>query len=240
MSNKPPIFFSSPTPLQADDWLKTVDKMLNIAQCTDREKVLNASGRLSGPAAGWWDSYCAVHASANTITWTEFSTHFRTYHIPTGFMKIKKKELLSLKQGNMIVSEYQDKFIELSRYAPEEVANDERKHEQFMDGLIGPLQFQLISHTFPSFQWLLEKAIALEHKRVQLGEMKRKAITQGQGSSSIGPRYAPLGLGRKPDTRIPNPKNPNPNPKNPNPKNPKRNLGRNSRYPKFYRKIRVQ
>jgi hypothetical protein len=45
-----------------------------------------------------------------------------------------------------------------------------------------------MSHTFPSFQRLLDKAIALEHKRVQLGEMKRKAITQGQGSSNIRPR----------------------------------------------------
>jgi hypothetical protein len=34
-----------------------------------------------------------------------------------------------------------------------------------------------MSHTFPSFQKLLDKAIALEDKHVQLGEMKRKAIT---------------------------------------------------------------
>jgi hypothetical protein len=32
---------------------------------------------------------------------------------------------------------------------------------------------------FPSFQRLLDKDLAIEHKRVQLGEMKRKAITQG-------------------------------------------------------------
>jgi hypothetical protein len=92
-------------------------------------------------------------------------------------MKIKKKDFLSLKQGNMTVSEYRDKFIQMSRYALEEVADDERKPEQFLEGLIGPLQYQLMSHTFPSFQRLLDKAIALEHKHVQLGEMKRKAIT---------------------------------------------------------------
>jgi hypothetical protein len=90
---------------------------------------------------------------------------------------MKIKEFLSLKKGNMAVSEYRDKFIQLSMYAPEEVADDERKQEQFMEGLIGSLQYQLISHTFPSFQRLLDKAIALEHKRVQLGEMKRKAST---------------------------------------------------------------
>jgi hypothetical protein len=79
--------------------------MLNIAQCTDREKVLYASGRLTGPAADWWDSYTAAHDAADTITWAEFSTQFRNYHIPAGLMKIKKKEFLSLKQGSMSVSE---------------------------------------------------------------------------------------------------------------------------------------
>jgi hypothetical protein len=32
MSHKPPTFSHSPDPLQADDWIKTVEKMLNLAQ----------------------------------------------------------------------------------------------------------------------------------------------------------------------------------------------------------------
>jgi hypothetical protein len=104
-------------------------------------------------------------------------------------MKIRKKEFMSLKQGSMSVSEYRDKFIQLSRYAPDEVA-DERKQEHFIKGLNGPLQYALVAHTFPSFQRLLDKALAIEHKRVQLGDLKRKAMSQGQGSSSIHPRYS--------------------------------------------------
>jgi hypothetical protein len=68
MSHKPPTFSNSSDPLQADDWLKSVDKMLNISQCTDREKVLYASGRLTGPAADWLDAYRATHTASNTIT----------------------------------------------------------------------------------------------------------------------------------------------------------------------------
>jgi hypothetical protein len=60
MSHKPPTFSSSLDPLHADDWLKSVEKMLNIPQSTYREKVLYASGRLTGPAADWWDSYYAA------------------------------------------------------------------------------------------------------------------------------------------------------------------------------------
>jgi hypothetical protein len=74
MSHKPPTFASCPDPLDADDWLKFVEKMLNIAQCTDQEKVLYASGRLTGSAADWWDSYTAAHDATDTITWAEFMT----------------------------------------------------------------------------------------------------------------------------------------------------------------------
>jgi hypothetical protein len=38
---------------------------------------------------------------------------------------------------------------------------------------------------------LLDKALAIEHKYVQLGDLERKAIAQGQGSSSVHPRYVP-------------------------------------------------
>jgi hypothetical protein len=78
----------------------------------------------------------------------------------------------------MSVIEYRDKFIQLSRYAPEEVDDDEKKQELFLEGLNRSLQYQLMSHTFSSFQRLLDRAIALEHKRVKLGE-KRKATNQG-------------------------------------------------------------
>jgi hypothetical protein len=89
-------------------------------------------------------------------------------------MKIEKKEFLSLKQGSMSVSEYRNRFIQLSRYAPDEVAEDERKQEHFIEGLNGPLQYALVAHMFPSFQRLLDKALAIEHKRVPLGDMKRR------------------------------------------------------------------
>jgi hypothetical protein len=41
----------------------------------------------------------------------------------------------------MSTSEYREKFIQLSRYTPTEVADDEKKQELFLEGLIGPLQY---------------------------------------------------------------------------------------------------
>jgi hypothetical protein len=101
MSHRPPVFTHAGNPLEADDWLKTVGKMLTTAQCDDREKVLFAAERLQGIARAWWDAYVAAHATSNTITWQEFTYSFRSHHIPAGLMKLKKKEFLSLKQGTV-------------------------------------------------------------------------------------------------------------------------------------------
>jgi hypothetical protein len=52
---------------------------------------------LQGSSATWWDAYVDAHATPNAITWDEFTTNFRSHHIPAGLMKMKKKEFLSLK-----------------------------------------------------------------------------------------------------------------------------------------------
>jgi hypothetical protein len=51
----------------------------------------------------------------------------------SGIMKLKKKEFLSLTQGNMTISEYRVRFTQLSRYAPEEVDTDEKRQERFLE-----------------------------------------------------------------------------------------------------------
>jgi hypothetical protein len=58
----------------------------------------------------------------------------------------------------------------LSRYATEEVAEDKKKQELFLDALVGSLQYQLMSYPFPAFQQLVDAAILLEHKLKDLEE----------------------------------------------------------------------
>ena len=90
----------------------------------------------------------------------------------------------------MSVTEYRDKFFQLSRYAPEEVADDEKMQDRFMEGLIGPINYQLTPTTFSSFQKMVDKAIAVERKHHELGE-KRKFNGSGQSSSLTHPRFTP-------------------------------------------------
>jgi hypothetical protein len=62
---KPPTFSQAMEPMDADDWLKSMEKKLRVVQCSDREKVLLASHHLSGPAADWWDAYMVALTGQN-------------------------------------------------------------------------------------------------------------------------------------------------------------------------------
>ena len=46
----PPTFSHASDPLEVDDWLRAVERQLDIAHCDDQEKVLFASSQLQGVA----------------------------------------------------------------------------------------------------------------------------------------------------------------------------------------------
>jgi hypothetical protein len=128
--------------MDADDWPKTVERKLHVVQYNNREEVLLASHQLIGPVADWWDAYVEAHEEPDTINWNEFKMAFRSHHVPQGIIKLKK-EFQDLKQGSMMVSEYVTHFMQLSRYAPDDVDTNEKKQECFLNGLDDGLAYAL-------------------------------------------------------------------------------------------------
>jgi hypothetical protein len=66
-------------------------------------------------------------------------------------MIVRKEEFLALKQSPLSVSEYRDKFLQLSRYTLKDVNTDAKRQYRFLRGLVDPLHYQLMNHTFPTF-----------------------------------------------------------------------------------------
>ena len=90
LKGRPPMFFHATNPLEADDWLRVVERQLNIAQCDNQQKVLYASGQLQGEAQDWWESFeYGRPTNAPPVTWQEFKENFRSYHIPEGLIELK-------------------------------------------------------------------------------------------------------------------------------------------------------
>jgi hypothetical protein len=107
----PLVFAHSTDPMDAEDWLRTVECELHTARCNNREKVLYGPCLLRGAAQSWWESYLATHTDHEAITWEEIRDNFHRYHVPEGLMIVRKEEFLALKQGPLSISEYRDKFL---------------------------------------------------------------------------------------------------------------------------------
>jgi hypothetical protein len=152
-------------PMDADDWLKSVEKKLQVVQCNNCEKVLLASHQLSGPVADWWDAYVEAQEEPESINWPLFRATFLAHHVPQGVIKLKKKEFQDLKLGSMSVNEYITKFTQLSRYAPHEVDTDEKKHKCFLNGLNDGLAYALETRDFENIQGMVNMALVLENHR---------------------------------------------------------------------------
>jgi hypothetical protein len=106
MRLKSPTFVGSDNPMEADDWLKIIERKLDTIHCNGRDRVLLATHQLIRIALSWWEAYSGAVDNANTITWQEFVEEFRRYHIPDGIMKLKSNEFRNLKQENKTLSKY--------------------------------------------------------------------------------------------------------------------------------------
>jgi hypothetical protein len=107
-------------------------------------------------------------------------------------MKLKRKEFADLKQGGMIMNEYLNSFIQLSRYAPDDINTDEKKQDVFLNGLNDDIQYQLLNTDYADFQHMVDKAIVVENKiREMEKDGKREVPFSGQSSgSNVRPHFS--------------------------------------------------
>jgi hypothetical protein len=171
----PPKFGGSDNPLEADDWLREIEMKLEVVHASDRDKVLLAVQQLTGPALAWWQSYKEINLEARTMIWDDFVKLFREHHIPNSVMKLKRHEFLSLQQRNLSVIEYLHKFTELSRYAPYDVDNDEKKQDAFLRGLDLEIRTLIGAGVYPDFNTMVNRSITTaRNKQDETRDRKRK------------------------------------------------------------------
>ncbi|WVZ49378.1 hypothetical protein U9M48_000745 [Paspalum notatum var. saurae] len=122
-----PTFDYTDDPIEAEDWLREIEKKLDLTTCTDEECVALAVHQLTGSASVWWDNFCETHNDPDSITWEEFSVAFGEFFVPKEMMVHKAGEFCNLKQGTMKVQEYVNLFFKMMRYATDDTRADEKK-----------------------------------------------------------------------------------------------------------------
>jgi hypothetical protein len=96
LATHPPVFAEPTDPLEADNWLRTIESKFGLLRCTEYQKTLYAAQQLRGSAGAWWANYTAALQNNHQVPWAEFCEAFRGHHIPAGLMNRKQQEFLNL------------------------------------------------------------------------------------------------------------------------------------------------
>ena len=78
---RPPVFSKAEEPLEADDWLRTIEQKFELIHCTEIQKPRFVAQQLWGAAGAWWANLVAVQPAGHQITWMEFKDAFRAHYI---------------------------------------------------------------------------------------------------------------------------------------------------------------
>ncbi|KAK1604189.1 hypothetical protein QYE76_027862 [Lolium multiflorum] len=127
----------------------------------------------------------------NVMTWADFKLKFNKYHVPPGLIKKMRDKFCELKQGRMSVVEYCDRFLTLSRYAPDETDTTEKRKERFLNGLHDEMQTVLVNVPFTDLEALVDSAIQMEGKLHQANENRKRCMMHQSGPSNT-PRLAKI------------------------------------------------
>ena len=86
-------------------------------QCDDVQKVRFGTHMLAEEADDWWVSLLPIlEQDGAVVTWAVFKREFLDRYFPEDVRGKKEIEFLELKQGNMSVTEYAAKFVELPSF----------------------------------------------------------------------------------------------------------------------------
>src|SRR4051812_32167254 len=178
------VFRCSSDPLEADDWLRSVERKLDTAHVAPNDRVIFAAYFLEGAALQWWENYVAMQPDGHIVTWQEFRDTFRGYHILDELMERNKEEFFNLTQGEMSIHEYVMEFNCLARYAQDEITTDARKQAWFHKGLSPILRHDLNLLEFATFEDLVNRSFRAEHGNEVFEESRKHALELASPSSS--------------------------------------------------------
>jgi len=188
MDTKPPVFREAEEPLQADEWLSTIEQRFGLLRLTEGMKATYAGHQLQGPAGIWWTHHRTTFPANVEIVWNQFQAAFRGHFIPPGLMAIKYTKFMKLTQGNKSLNEYLQAFNNLARYAPEFVDTDAKRIASFKRGLSPKLMKSMGNCKCVTFNEFISDTLTQENNdKIYAASKNRKRNFEAGASQSKAP-----------------------------------------------------
>ncbi|XP_017972677.1 PREDICTED: uncharacterized protein LOC108661200 [Theobroma cacao] len=161
----------------AKDWINQVSETLSDMRLDDDLKLMVATRLLEKRARTWWNS---VKSRSTTLQiWSDFLREFDGQYFTYFHQKEKKREFLSLKQGNLTVEEYEARFNVLMLYVLDLVKSEQDQANYFKEGLRNEIRERMIvtgkePHKEVVQMALRAEKLSNENRRMRVESAKRR------------------------------------------------------------------
>ncbi|XP_058741425.1 uncharacterized protein LOC131613802 [Vicia villosa] len=113
----PPTFKGRYDPDGAQAWLKEMEQIFRVMDCSATQKVGHGTHMMAGEADDWWlETRQMVEVTGEVVTWVVFSREFLRKYFPEDVRGKNEIEFLELKQIYLSVVEYASKLVELTKF----------------------------------------------------------------------------------------------------------------------------
>ncbi|KAL3726558.1 hypothetical protein ACJRO7_031457 [Eucalyptus globulus] len=157
---KPLKFNGMGSPEEAEQWIDGMERIFQLLDYTNAEKIVLAEYQLEGNAKFWWRaSKDIIFPPGTDVNWEDFVRAFNRKHFSDCAKDRKITEFVQLEQKGLIVDQYEARFSELSRYAPRLIEDHEEKAKRFLKGLRTDIRKQLVPLNIRDYNEIYEKGI---------------------------------------------------------------------------------
>ncbi|KAL5560440.1 hypothetical protein UlMin_036651 [Ulmus minor] len=129
---KPDEFEGSSDPLVAEEWISSIQTILDFMHLNERKKVLCATYVLKRDARYWWETV-KMRRNVEDMTWDEFIVEFNQKYYNRMAMRAQQNEFINIKQGSMSVTEAVHKFDQVTRLCPYLVPTEEERVRRMLE-----------------------------------------------------------------------------------------------------------
>ncbi|WRX22762.1 Retrotransposon gag domain - like 10 [Theobroma cacao] len=169
------------------DWVNQVSETLFYMRLDDDMKLMVATRLLEKRARTRWNS--VKSRSTTPQTWSDFLKEFDGQYFTSFHQKEKKREFMSLKQGNLTVEEYETRFNELMLYVRDLVKSEQDQANYFEEGLHNKIRELMTMTGREPHKEVVQMALraeklATENRRIRAEFAKRKNPPTFPGQSS--------------------------------------------------------
>ncbi|PKU59960.1 hypothetical protein MA16_Dca027688 [Dendrobium catenatum] len=162
---RPALFKGEEGPIEAENWLLRIEKILEGMYCPKERKVSLETFALEERAERGWrglyqDKFEGIPDMQ--IKWNDFTQVFRDWFVPPSTRSQMQDKFMRLVQGDRSVMLFEAEFTTLARYAPQLVHTMEDKFHRFFAGLKDAIRQPLVPLRIEDYTVLVERARMIE------------------------------------------------------------------------------